>query len=379
MEPYLRIVVLILLAGACRDSPREITGPFSGSTHTYFVRGMELPTGSAYSADLNHDGKGDNQLGAAIAAFGPRTDGTRLGRMVLGLADPALIEIISDDPRLVEDGSVGVRFLGRAGDGAALLGARLSSGALETNSVAITSGPTPCTLRLPLFKGVSPVVLSLTSLQIASAPQGGLTQMVLNGAVAEEGQEKLLDALLEAMRVDPQAFLDLYSYVDMDRDGLVTRAEAATRNIIVQYFRPDVQLFADGVFAPTTPNVNPDSWSLGIGLNLAACETPCVPQTEESCQDLAPNGQETGIDCGGPCRPCPAGEPCLMDTDCQSGRCDSQICGQPTCSDGILNGAERGVDCGHNCAPCGAGERCWVDLDCASGSCSALVGEGKCL
>ncbi len=59
----------------------------------------------------------------------------------------------------------------------------------------------------------------------------------------------------------------------------------------------------------------------------ASCTAPCGPPT---CTDNIQNGNETGVDCGGP--DCPA-------------------C--PTCSDGVQNGDEEGVDCGgSNCAPC---------------------------
>ncbi|HMQ46661.1 MAG TPA: zinc-dependent metalloprotease [Saprospiraceae bacterium] len=59
----------------------------------------------------------------------------------------------------------------------------------------------------------------------------------------------------------------------------------------------------------------------------ATCLAPCGPPT---CDDGFQNGNETGVDCGGP--NCPA-------------------C--PTCTDGIQNGSEVGVDCGGtNCPSC---------------------------
>jgi hypothetical protein len=59
----------------------------------------------------------------------------------------------------------------------------------------------------------------------------------------------------------------------------------------------------------------------------ATCTAPCGPP---SCDDGIQNGDETGVDCGGP--ECPA-------------------C--PTCDDGVQNGDELGVDCGgENCPPC---------------------------
>ncbi len=50
-----------------------------------------------------------------------------------------------------------------------------------------------------------------------------------------------------------------------------------------------------------------------------------------TCTDGIQNGNETGVDCGGPdCPPCP-----------------------PSCTDGIQNGSETGVDCGGpDCPPC---------------------------
>jgi hypothetical protein len=51
-----------------------------------------------------------------------------------------------------------------------------------------------------------------------------------------------------------------------------------------------------------------------------------------TCDDGIMNGDETGIDCGGSCDPC------------------------PTCEDGIMNGEEEGVDCGGpDCPPCNIG------------------------
>lgn len=47
-----------------------------------------------------------------------------------------------------------------------------------------------------------------------------------------------------------------------------------------------------------------------------------------SCNDNTRNGNETGVDCGGDCSPC------------------------PTCEDGIQNGNETGVDCGGDCKAC---------------------------
>ncbi len=63
-------------------------------------------------------------------------------------------------------------------------------------------------------------------------------------------------------------------------------------------------------------------------VNSASCLIACT--TGPTCTDGQQNGNETGVDCGGP---------------------DCPVC--PTCSDGVLNGNETGVDCGGpDCAAC---------------------------
>lgn len=85
-------------------------------------------------------------------------------------------------------------------------------------------------------------------------------------------------------------------------------------------------------YSPFIPGQGNGTWSpdLGYGrinagkaLNALTCDN-CL-----GCLDGIQNGQETGIDCGGPnCLPC------------------------PTCDDGILNGDEEDVDCGGSCEDC---------------------------
>ncbi len=67
--------------------------------------------------------------------------------------------------------------------------------------------------------------------------------------------------------------------------------------------------------------------------NFCLGNTPPAP----TCNDGIQNGNETGVDCGGSCSPCPVA---------------------PTCNDGIQNGNETGVDCGGSCTPCNTGGGC---------------------
>ena len=89
------------------------------------------------------------------------------------------------------------------------------------------------------------------------------------------------------------------------------------------------------------------------------CTNPC--SGNPTCSDGIQNGNETGVDCGGPdCDPCTTAPTC---TDgIQNGNETGVDCGGPdcdpcttalTCSDGIQNGNETGVDCGGpDCDPC---------------------------
>lgn len=79
----------------------------------------------------------------------------------------------------------------------------------------------------------------------------------------------------------------------------------------------------------------------------------CATSSTPTCTDGIQNGQETGVDCGGPT--CPA---CPSCTDgIQNGQETGVDCGGPTCTpcasctDGIQNGQETGVDCGGPTCP----------------------------
>ncbi|MCB0560802.1 MAG: T9SS type A sorting domain-containing protein [Phaeodactylibacter sp.] len=76
-----------------------------------------------------------------------------------------------------------------------------------------------------------------------------------------------------------------------------------------------------------------------------------------TCSDGVQNGDETGVDCGGP--DCPACPTCSDGV--QNGDETGVDCGGPdcpacvTCTDGVQNGDETGVDCGGSCPPCSGG------------------------
>ena len=54
---------------------------------------------------------------------------------------------------------------------------------------------------------------------------------------------------------------------------------------------------------------------------------------------------------------------------CVESQGDTQCAQAESCSDGVLNQDESDVDCGGSCDPCPTGRRCHADSDCASGYC----------
>jgi len=73
-------------------------------------------------------------------------------------------------------------------------------------------------------------------------------------------------------------------------------------------------------------------------VNSAGCLTTCT--TGSTCSDGQQNGNETGIDCGGP---------------------DCPVC--PTCTDGVLNGNETQIDCGGpDCTACSCTDKIGLSI-----------------
>ncbi len=153
-----------------------------------------------------------------------------------------------------------------------------------------------------------------------------------------------------------------------------------------------------------------DCASLHCVTDPATSAGHCVDAT---CDDNRKNGNEVGIDCGGPdCPACMCGsnpecppdtfcvalggalecatcahsttscrdpeKPCLVcdsggctaDEDCSSKVCSQGVCASPTCDDKVLNGLESDLDCGAVCpTKCPIDGRCTQDADCASNHC----------
>lgn len=77
-----------------------------------------------------------------------------------------------------------------------------------------------------------------------------------------------------------------------------------------------------------------------------------VPPHIATCYDGIQNKDETDIDCGGVCEPCPDEKKCIIDSDCISQNCYERLCQAATCFDSIQNQNETDIDCGGVCNPC---------------------------
>lgn len=103
-------------------------------------------------------------------------------------------------------------------------------------------------------------------------------------------------------------------------------------------------------------------------LDCGSCvEGKCIG---DACMNQVKDPNESDIDCGGSCVPCPPPKKCNTGADCQYGVCDANTCVTPNYSDGVKNGPETDVDCGGP-APkkCAAGQACAGNTDCVSGLC----------
>ncbi len=111
--------------------------------------------------------------------------------------------------------------------------------------------------------------------------------------------------------------------------------------------------------------------------NDRTCQSPVSLYGEpDGCQNSERDGDETDVDCGGSCRPCPDGYHCEVNEDCQSSNCADGVCEESleSCVDGEQNQDETDVDCGGVLCPgCQIGAACNVDADCLSDYCEGGV------
>jgi hypothetical protein len=120
----------------------------------------------------------------------------------------------------------------------------------------------------------------------------------------------------------------------------------------------------------TTAGNSPVTAGAGTSAVMGSVGTAGDAATAVCDNDDRVGGDETDIDCGGRvCQTCAAGKRCLTGTDCGSGICTNQVCQAPSCTDLACNGDETDVNCGGSCTPCATGYACRVGADCKTGTC----------
>jgi hypothetical protein len=110
----------------------------------------------------------------------------------------------------------------------------------------------------------------------------------------------------------------------------------------------------------TKCNINNTQYRECDDLNNCGTDNRKPPEDQDciyqgTCFDYLLNQDETDLDCGGyTCDPCDLNKKCRSNRDCKSRFChpENKICVLPTCFDGYMNGDEKGVDCGGPCEPC---------------------------
>jgi hypothetical protein len=125
-------------------------------------------------------------------------------------------------------------------------------------------------------------------------------------------------------------------------------------------------------------NIDSDASHCGACNNSCNGSSVCTASVcSVTCDDSILNQDETDTDCGGAtCTACAAGQNCFFGSDCLSGSCDAgtSTCNAATCSDGLLNQDETDVDCGGSiCSGCSNGDACILNSDCVSNSCASNV------
>ena len=188
---------------------------------------------------------------------------------------------------------------------------------------------------------------------------------------------------------------------DLDQDGFIRAAEC---NDAVGTVNPSAaEVPYDGIdndCAPTTldDDLDRDGFIQAAECNDAlaavhpgAAEIDCAdpvdydcdgfaPTCAETCADTVLGGDESDVDCGGPCAPCDDLSTCNTGADCASAVCGATTgtCTPDACPDGVENGLETDKDCGGpDCASCVIDQGCGSDWDCASLNCDATSGTCK--
>jgi hypothetical protein len=367
-------LALLLLAACSSSASDDVTGPFTGPTQRFVVDRITVPSTNdetvAFAGDLDGNGTTENKLGLVMATLASTGDLSADGAsMTASGALASVVELQADD--LVDDPSVGVRYVGADGDAATVTGGVLAGGEFHSNRTATTRVPGRAIVRLPIFTNAGPLALPVEGLELdMMLGDTGFTAILRGGVRQDEARRAAYAGLIDMFEHEPARHLVFQRQVDLDRDGVMSEPELAD-SVIALLATADIQLFDGDRYEPNPDAAKKDSLSIGISIHLRPCETGrcSTAAPANTCRDRVKDGDETDIDCGGSCQPCWDAKACTAPSDCFSNACVAGTCTVATCSDGVRDAYESDVDCGSTCAACAVGRACAADSDCASGSC----------
>jgi hypothetical protein len=364
----LRGLTLWVLASGCVQTGQhdDVTGPFTGTPRRYVIDAITLPANNAearlYGLDLNGDKTVDNQLGMVISTLGQYNDITTHGHDMIasGVVASSLV-IVADD--YWQDDSVSVTYVGADGSSPMPIGGTIEDGVFISNRAATASLAGRTALRLPIFVDTDPSDIPVLALQMRLVPLGDGFEAVI-GAIIDEDEAlgRTHEGLVELIAAEPTDHRLMLDILDADKDFDLTLTEVRENSLMQALFAPDIKGTRAGL-------------SLGFGAHVSPCDSGTCSSAapEHTCFDRILDGDESGVDCGGSCRTCKAGEACGTGDDCDSGACDAGTCRAPTCFDGVRDGFESDVDCGGDCAAnCAIGASCDSHSDCMTGYCGVI-------
>ncbi len=363
-----RACFLVALVG-CASEPTglpTVVGPFDGAPHRFVVDAITLPTTTEarhqMSDDLDGDGSLDNQLGNAVGLLASEGDvTTHAADMIASGVLASSVIIRSDD--LMDDLHAGISVLGADGDADVPFGGKFIGGAFQSNR-ARSKAPGQATLRIPFFTDADPLVMPTTTLEIELVPDAtGYLATIHGGFPVDDVIPEMSVGMLAMLKADPNHHLSFARSLDTNKDGLFSVDEIRANSLVQALTFSDVEL--GGVMQV----------SFGFQLHLKPCAAgKCLAgPAADTCSDRILDGDETAVDCGGGCNPCPGASACTVAADCQSNACNG-TCAAPSCTDGVVSGFESGPDCGGNtCPACASGVHCVFDADCLGMRCDATT------
>jgi hypothetical protein len=380
----------VLLAG-CAPAPfvppPDVVGPYSGPVARFTVDKIVLPLDHTFFAvpfapdgpPRNHLGDVDNALDASSDSVLPRAIVDQIAAGTIDLS----VEVQSDDPTLTDDPQVGVTLV----DGplrSQPLGATLVRGVLQSNPIQYTTHPVDSELTLPVMVDADPFTVELQATELVLFPDGaGGFQGELHGALRDSLtvlSPQVARAMMQELALHPDQHPLYLPEFDYDHDGTISPDEVEQDTLTHNLLQPDVQLFDGDQWAPRATSEARDSFTLGLQLHLTPCASGrCVGAIVDHCDDRQRDGDESDVDCGGSCSPCPGGASCALPADCQSQSCIAGRCAAPSCTDGVKDNLETDVDCGGpllpgRCRGCATGQACQNSGDCAARYSTCIAG-----